>query len=228
VNLIGYPVPDDTLTFPRRFQAYGAARRLGEAKDAEAIKWAIRAAHRCIPLDVSKVTNKEFAFVVDSIPVDGTEPDDAQVAEALTHLPAEWGKLDAAGRRGAAKFLQGYSHGTTEFVHFNVDVPLMSWGYGLNEFSIPDVPICPETCRPFHIVPPANTVWYELSEKVFGSLDQQIRIHKFYIEYVNRFSAYPSRDDFLLWVYHNSVPEHHSTLPRRIQGMEGRYLAAEA
>jgi hypothetical protein len=82
-------------------------------------------------------------------------------------------------------------------------------------------------------VPAANTNWYE---KVFGSLDQQIRIHKLYIAYVNRYSAYPTREDFLSWVYHNTVPKPHprATVPRRSmrlqenEEMERRNVAAHA
>jgi hypothetical protein len=217
VKLIDYPVPDEAMAFVRKFQAFMVAKRLGEAKNFEALKWAIRASHRFVQIDTSKVTNTQFAFVIDSIPIDGPEPDESQVSEALSHLPAEWRNLDARGRRSAAKYLEGFTHGATEFTDFNVEVPLISWGYGMNDFAIPDVSICPATCRPFHIVPAAKTVWYEVSEKVFGSLDDQIRIHKFYIEYVNRFSAYPTREEFLLWVYHNTVPKHHPTLPRLIQ-----------
>jgi hypothetical protein len=96
---------------------------------------------------------------------------------------------------------------------FDCDVPEISWQYGLYDFDIPAVPICHATCRPFYVDPAKRVVWYEALRGVFEDVHNQIHIHWYFIECVTKLKVFPSKDEFILFVFNDIVPKSKLSLP---------------
>lgn len=88
------------------------------------------------------------------------------------------------------------------------------WNYGYDrnvEIPCARVAICPETMRPYTYVKYVDLSedevsvekkhWKELSEKMYGPLSGQISLRNYYIKFVSDFRKYPTRDEFILYIY---------------------------
>jgi hypothetical protein len=96
---------------------------------------------------------------------------------------------------------------------FNHDVPTINWQYRLQQFEIPEVPICAATCRPYYVDPAKKVVWHEVSRQIFGEVHSQIHIHWYFIECVTRLKVFPTKEEFLLFVFNDLIPKKKATLP---------------
>jgi hypothetical protein len=96
---------------------------------------------------------------------------------------------------------------------FDVTVPIISWEYRLRQFDVPDVPICPETCRPYYVDRAKNVPWHQASRWIFGDVANQIHIHWYFIQCVRKLKSFPSKGEFLLFVFNGLVPKRKASLP---------------
>jgi hypothetical protein len=215
VTLLGYPIPEVARAFVRRYLTFSAIRQLITTGDADVVSWAIRATYTVRAIDTTKVDPTRFKYVVSAIPVDGPEPPADQVAEALTHLPKWFADLTPAERRSAVKLMEVHNIGQIAMTDLAKTIEPVNWQYGLRDYDLPEVPICPATCRPFQIIA-SRGEWYQASESVFGDVKHQIHAHKYFIEFVKKYRAYPAKDEFLLFMFHDIVPKHKATLPKMV------------
>jgi hypothetical protein len=217
VELIGYPIPDSARSFINRYLTFTHIRRLIIDRNFEAISWAIRAVHQFREIDLTKVSpDHKFPYVPSVIPIDGEEPSPEQVSEALAHLPQWFAGLSVQERRAAVRMLELFDIGSINFGDLARTTELINWQYQLRNYDLPAVPICPATCRPFHIVLPEHVEWYEMSKRVFGDIEHQIHVHRYFIECVTKLHAFPTKEEFLVFMFHAIVPRHKPTLPRLI------------
>ena len=148
------------------------------------------------------------------IPVDGI-PEESQITEALTKLPQMWKEMPIEKRRAAA-ILSQLQIDKLDLNIMDKQFQPINWCYGMNDFEVPEVLICPATGWPYINVLPTFRSWKDISEEKFGPLDEQIHIHFLYIEYARRYKKYPSKDMLLSFIHQEIVPNQKPTLPRLI------------
>jgi hypothetical protein len=219
VGLVGYSLPPAAVDLLGKWRMFGEIRTAIVGGDGELRKWAVRSVHRVMRLDRSAIRSELFRRVVDEVPIDG-EPPAAQVEEALGHLPRWFVDLSNERRRSVARMLEFTDASGISYRDFDREVPTMSWSYGVRELEIPAVPICHATCRPFYVDPAKQVVWHEASRGVFGEVRNQIHIHWYFIECVNKLKVFPSKDEFILFVFNDIVPKSKASLPMQI----GRFV----
>jgi hypothetical protein len=159
--LLEFPIPDEATALLSRQKVFDSIHGLIKARNVESIGWGVRAAHRVVSIDSQKITNATFHYVPDCIPIDGEAPGGAQVREALQHLSDVWKQLDAVGSRAAAQMMELFDVGQIQVSELRQTPGAVNWSYGTRCFKIPDVPICPATCRPYHLVKQPNSEWYQ-------------------------------------------------------------------
>jgi hypothetical protein len=211
VRLLGYPIPPPATQFLQAWHIVSDIRRVIIARDIPLISWVIKSCHNVLPINTAAITNDQFKFVVDAIPIDGPPPDE-QVRDALTHLPPWIAELDIARRRAALRMLLLYDINTLVREDLERDIPEIGWQYELRQYEIPPVPICPATVRPFYFAPD-HTEWHEASTRTFGDVQHQIHIHWYFLEYVGKYKKYPTKEDLLTFVFLDIVPAKKATLP---------------
>jgi hypothetical protein len=212
VRLLGYPIPPAAAQFLQAWHTLSDLRRVIIARDVRLISWVIKSCHNVLPINTAAITNDQFKLVVDAIPIDGPPPDE-QVRDALAHLPAWVAALDIASRRAALRMLLLYDINALVREDLDRDIPEVGWHYALREYDIPPVPICPATVRPFYFAPGDHAEWHEISARIFGDVKHQIHIHWYFIEYVGKYKRYPTKEDFLMFVFLDIVPAKKATLP---------------
>jgi len=215
VELLGYPLPPAASQFLRAWHTVSRIRKCILGRDVEIINWGIANCHNIVRIDREKIHNDQFKFVPSVIPIDG-EPNQEQVSESERHLPQWFIELSPKMRRAAVRMLQLFDISALPRNDLDMEIPAIAWQYGLREFEIPRVLICPATCRPFYFDLDDHREWRKHSERVFGDVEHQIHIHRYFIDYVNKFKSYPTKDEFIVFVYHDIVPRHKSTLPFEI------------
>jgi hypothetical protein len=215
VGIVGYPLPPAATDLLAKWRMFGEIRAEIARGDGSMRKWAVRATHAVLPLDRSTIRADLFAKVVDEVPVDGDPPPE-QLAEALAHLPRWFAALQPVRRRAVARMLEFTDPAALSYGDFDRDVPAVGWAYGLRDFDIPAVPICRSTCRPFYVDRGKRVVWHEASRGVFGEVHSQLHAHWYFIECVTRLKAFPSRDEFVLFVFNDVVPRAKASLPRLV------------
>jgi hypothetical protein len=211
VRLLGYPMPPPAIHFLQAWHTVSDIRRVIIARDLHLISWVIKSCHNVLPINTAAITNDQFKFVVDVIPIDGPPPDE-QVRDALTHLLPWLAQLDIAKRRTAFRMLLLYDINALLREDLDRDIPEIGWQYGLRQYEIPPVPICPATVRPFYFAPD-HTERREASVRIFGDVKHQIHIHWYFLEYVGKYGRYPSKEDFLTFVFLDIVPAKKAILP---------------
>jgi hypothetical protein len=215
VGLVGYGLPEEAQDFLVKWRVFGEIRSAVQHGGGELRLWAVRACHRVLRLDRASIRSDLFPRIVDEISIDG-EPPESQVIEAFEHLPRWFVDMSAGRRRSVARMLTFCDAGELTYGDFDRDVATIGWEYGIREFEIPEVPICAATCRPYYVDPSRHIVWHEASRSIFGEVRHQIHIHWYFIECVTKLKAFPTKDEFLLFVFNDIVPKHKSSLPFRI------------
>ncbi|KAH0788886.1 hypothetical protein GPJ56_007181 [Histomonas meleagridis] len=216
ISELGYPIPQEAKDFLKIARTYLHIKEAIRKNDFDKLMPIILLAHKCIEIDTSKVDHKKYKYVPKYIPIDGNDPDEQQVKKALSLLPSFFSELTIDERRVAAKLVEIGDINQINMNEFKNKINGINWGYGLNDFRIPVVNICPKTCRPYYNLPQKSTTWLEQSEKIFGPIDQQIHIHFLYIQYVLKYNQFPNKDEFLVFVFHQFIPEKKPTLPKLI------------
>jgi hypothetical protein len=216
IGLINYNLPIAARDLLIKWRIFGEIRKSITQPDSELRLWGIRACHNIVRLNRRTIRSDLFTRIVEEIPIDG-EPPTEQVTEALKHLPNWFVELSTDRRRAVARMLEFTDVGAINYSDFDYEVPIIGWGYGLQEFEIPEVPICPKTCRPYYIDPTKQIVWHEASRNIFGEVRQQIHIHWYFIDCVTKLKTFPTKDEFILFVFNSIVPKQKATLPFLIE-----------
>jgi hypothetical protein len=212
IGLIGYNLPTTACDLLIKWRIFGNIRKSIQEPESELRLWAIRACHNIVRLNRANIRSDLFGRIVEDIPIDG-EPPIEQVTEALEHLPSWFVELSPARRRSVVRMLEFTDIGSINYNDFDHEVPIVGWQYGLQEFDIPEVRICRQTCRPHYVDPTKQIVWHEASRNIFGEVRQQIHIHWYFIDCVTKLKTFPTREEFILFVFNSIVPKHKSTLP---------------
>ena len=98
----------------------------------------------------------------------------------------------------------------------NDNVPYVNWAYGLEPCKMPPIPICPTTLRPFLLVPPSFTPWPKAAVDSFCPEKQLINCHAQYINYVNKYQKFPTKNELAEFCMKMLVPKKRPTLPAQI------------
>jgi hypothetical protein len=212
ISLIEYKLPPEAEDLLAKWRMFGEVRTAVLRGDGEMRKWAVRASRNILIIDRTAIRINLFTRIVDEIPIDG-EPSDEQIAEALSHLPTWFVKLSSERRRAVARMLEFFDISNIGFRDFDYDVPTINWLYGLQDFTIPEVPICSATCRPYYVDPTKKIVWHEAARGIFGEVHQQIHLHYYFIQCVQKLKVFPTKEEFLLFVFNNIVPKQKTSLP---------------
>jgi hypothetical protein len=216
IGLVKYELPSSSRDLLIKWRAFGEIRKEITRGNSQLHLWAIRACYNVVHLNRSAIRSALFTRIVDEIPIDGDPPLE-QVNEALQHLPEWFVQSSPQRRRAIVRMLQFTDLNKITYADFDFEVPEFGWQYGVREFQIPEVPICDATCRPYYVDPTKQIVWSEASSSIFGEVQQQIHIHWYFIECVTKLKVFPTKEEFLLFVFNNIVPKHKSTLPFLIQ-----------
>jgi hypothetical protein len=212
IDLIGYKLPTSARNLLTKWRIFGEIRKSIVEPDSALRLWAIRACHKVVRLNRGNIRSDLFTRIVDEIAIDG-DPSSGQVAEALKHLPNWFIELSTDRRRSVVRMLEFTDVGSISYNDFDYEVPVVGWQYGLQEFEIPEVAICPQTCRPYYIDQTKQVVWHEASRNIFGEIRQQIHIHWYFINCVTKLKIFPTKDEFMLFVFNSIVPKVKATLP---------------
>ena len=211
LELTEYPLPDGVNEYLEKFEAKAEILRFIQNNNRDILNAIIASAFCYVKC--------EDKF----IPIDGI-PDELQVSDALCKLPHIFKAMSIEKRRAAAVLCQ-LKADDLDLNILDQHYEPINWCYGLKDFEIPEIKICPATARPYINVPPESKKWFELSEKNFGPLDEQLHLHFLYIACVRRTKKYPTKDNFLSFIYEEIVPLQKPTLPKLIlQFIENVYV----
>jgi hypothetical protein len=212
VNLMQYPLPPIATHFLTAWHTLAHLRKIIIDKDVDFISWAIQSCHNVLRIDRNHIENAEMRFVSDVVALDGEASED-QIAEAERHLPSWFVELTPKMRRAAVRMLEFFDISSLVRTDLDLDIASIGWQYEMREYEIPKVSICPATCRPFYFDLSDHQEWFKHSQHIFGNVEHQIHIHKYFIEYVNKYRKYPTRDEFLMFIFLDIAPRHKATLP---------------
>ena len=212
------PMDPKAEIFLRKAHAFLNLRFIAQKEDNEALSNVIRLGFKCVPVNLSNISNDKFKWVPHFIPIDGEKPTEEERKEALSKLPQSFALLTESECRSIAKIAMVHNFSAMKFDPMNEEYEAISWkNYGLKHFDIPEVKICPATMRPYSLVKPSNITWEQNSQEIFGPIDQQIHIHKLYLEYVIAYKQFPTTDDLLVYAFNYHVINGNKlTLPMQI------------
>jgi hypothetical protein len=216
LKIVEYQLPPEAKDLLAKFRMFGEVRTAILRGDGEMRQWAVKASRNILPIDRTAIRAELFPRVVDEIPIDG-EPTEEQTTEALLHLPTWFTEATPQRRRAIARILEFTDIKDISFRDFDRDVPTISWLYGLRDFNIPEVPICPTTCRPYYVDPQKKVVWHEAARGLFGDVHQQIHMHWYFIQCVQKLKVYPTKEEFLLFVFLDIIPKQKASMPFLVQ-----------
>lgn len=79
--------------------------------------------------------------------------------------------------------------------------PVRHYGYSNEvDFSQWNVEICPSTLRPYTIDRREKKYWKDVSEKLYGPLENQLSANNYFIRFVEEKERYPSKEEFMLYM----------------------------
>ena len=173
-------------------------------------------AHLAInPLDLSTHMAVKYPKYV---PLDGP-PSASQVLEARAHLRADPmltidELVGIAGmvspQKSAADIPLPLDWNPTPATH------VVEWMYGLREQEPINLTINSKTCRPQYMY--GEETWRDIATRKFGPVEKQISVCAYYGKFVEAHSAYPSRNDLLVYIYKRCVTHgKHTTLPAPVR-----------
>jgi len=203
--------------FLRRSVAYIKINHWANKGNAEKLSYVMKLGFNTIKINKENITNEKFNWIPLFVPIDGNGPTVENRNDALAHLPHAFSLLTPAECRAAARIAEIFYSNKMYPKQMSEDIPTTSWCYKTNHFDIPEVPICQKTLRPYSKIGPNNENWRVVSERIFGELKDQIHIHYLYLNYIEKYNEFPTKDDFLVFIFHRYVPSSKYSLPMQIQ-----------
>lgn len=230
VRLAGYDLPAGTEAYAARLR--GVARALASVKKPNgrnAFHNRVMAlTQACVRVDVESSAVRDAVRLRETqcdawIPVDGPASE-TQIAAVMAEFASRgFDGLCADDLRLIAQLVHPSKSMGDIDVPFETlaavpptSPPLIEWAYGSHVPA--HVTICPATCRPYYNPQPSVT-WREACQTTFGiAAEQTISLNEQYGVFVLRYKMYPTRDEFLLFLYNRYVVHgtQHHTLPAHI------------
>jgi len=156
----------------------------------------------------------------------------AQQAAVMSSLPRLFRSLSYEELVAIGRLVSPSKTAADVTIPFNWTAPplpavTVSWAYGLTEYPSNRVAICPATCRPYFHVPPTGQEWPEVAVAVIGGItpDKMLPIHAEYGHYVVKHSAFPTKSEMLLHLWHRVTAQGRPTLPAQIDAFVDDILA---
>ena len=87
-----------------------------------------------------------------------------------------------------------------KFKPCEVPAPIKNYGYNydrIESMESREVPICPETMRPYVIDRKQRKHWKKCSEKLYGPLSKQLSTCNYFNRFVSEHNRYPQREEFI-------------------------------
>jgi len=216
-DLQGLKSDQNAEKFLRLSDAFIKIYHWAKHNEVENLSYVIKLGFNTIKVNLNNITNKNFGWVPLFVPIDGNEPTEENRKDALAHLPQCFSLLTPAECRAAARTAEMFNPNKMTRNLMSEDIPASSWSYKTKHFDIPEVPICPVTLRPYTKNGQTKEDWRAASERIFGKLEDQIHIHYLYLNYVEKYNEFPTKDDFLVFVFHRFIPKTKFSLPMQTQ-----------
>jgi hypothetical protein len=187
----------------------------------EAVIALTQAAIEIDPSSVGQAVCDRESRVPRWIPIDG-KATDAQRAAVRATLPPACRDLSIPEITSLAALVDpSKSLGDIELPFYGAPpvaiASIVGWRlYGLEPVPSSPVRICAATCRPYYQVTPLAT-WKDASMSLYGDVSQQHSTNEQYGRFVQKYTAYPTRDEFLVYLYNRDIAHGaHKTLPAAI------------
>jgi hypothetical protein len=76
--------------------------------------------------------------------------------------------------------------------------------------------ICSATMRPYTVDQVTGNLWRDEAIKSFGPLDNQVYTYNYFGTFVKKYKKYPTKDEFILFIYRRMKLRGFNTLPKNI------------
>ena len=174
-----------------------------------------RLLNRIKALQFNAIETSKLWVLIDGI------PSDAQIAKIYSELPNVCQTLPIADIIYIMSICDSNKAESDIYIPFNKVTSYTcqetkTWSYtkDVPEYS---VAICENTCRPYSTVinNGVKQTWYESAVEIYG--DRFMSVNNRFGEYVQNFQKYPSKEEFLVYLYKYYSSRGKSTLPICIQ-----------
>jgi hypothetical protein len=160
------------------------------------------------PLVLKNETN------VNWIPLDGPASAD-QIALILSSFPDYYSSLSIHDLVGIASMVSPSKSVSDITLPVScswtaTNVPQINWtNFGVKNYPIDVVPICPSTFRPFtHVIHPSTstststpTRWQTVAQTMYGSSTGWFSTNRRFLDFFIKYSFFPNKDEFLLFCF---------------------------
>jgi hypothetical protein len=234
--LTGYTLPPECEQHYKRLRALMTMLSWVK-RDRYALPEAVVAlTQAAVEIDVSKLDNvlrDRESRVPRWIPIDGAATE-AQRAAVRATLPPACRDLSIPEITSLAALVDpSKSLGDIELPFYGAPpvaiAPIVAWRlYGTEPVAASPVRICTATCRPYYKVTDTTT-WKDASVTMYGDISQQHSTNEHYGRFIQKYRAYPSRDEFLVYLYNRDIFHgRHKTLPAAILQFVDETIAENA
>lgn len=221
LEILGYPIHDKVFYYMKIYRAF--AYMMAQEKDNKPWRDLLRAQFQ------NSLTLSDGTIIL----LDGT-PDhpsnDGVLPKAYQNLPEAYSDLpigtlvklsqlvDLTNTINTVPLHDIYAGQTAEYI------PETNYGYPVSmtkKQAIMEVPVCPNTYRPYMVDKERWKHWRECSEIIFGPVDKQISIYNYYIDYVATKKNFPTTEDLIRFISEKQRKndKHITTLPIRCYDM---------